>query len=243
MDSYALIPLFFLIAFLYASVGHGGASGYLGVMALAGISALWMKPSALILNILVSGIATVQFFRAGYFSGKLLWPFILLSIPCAYLGSRMPLQEHIYKMVLGACLIVSVARILLMPLLNVTSDLKPLPLVPALLVGGAIGLISGMIGIGGGILLSPLLLLFRWSDVKETAAVSAPFIVVNSLAGLAGIRYTSIQFPPYLLYWVLAATVGGLAGAYWGSKKLNTQWLRYILSVVLLFAAFKLFIT
>lgn len=243
MDSYYLIPLFFIIAFLYASVGHGGASGYLGLMALAGISAVWMKPSALVLNILVSGIATVQFYRAGYFHTKLLLPFIILSIPCAYLGSRIPLQDHIYKIVLGICLIISVGRIVMMQWITSPTETRPVPLLPALLIGGSIGLVSGMIGIGGGIILSPVLLLLRWSGVKETAAVSAPFIVVNSLAGIVGLSASSLNFPPYLMYWVVAAVLGGLAGAWWGSKKFNVQWLRYILSVVLLFAAFKLFIT
>lgn len=242
METYAVLFFVLLLAFLYSSVGHGGASGYLGLMVLMGVSTSVMKPAALILNVIVSSIAAIQFYNAGYFRKQLFFPFIILSVPCAFIGAKIPLSDPVYKIILGVCLLISVLRMLMMYNKN-NIDKKPLNLAAALIIGAGIGLISGMIGIGGGILLSPLVLLFRWADYKEAAAVSAPFILVNSISGLAGLWSGGVKLPPEIIAWVTVAAVGGIAGSYWGSKKFNTVALKYLLSAVLVIAAVKLFIS
>jgi uncharacterized membrane protein YfcA len=243
MEQLLIILLLICIAFLYSSVGHGGASGYLGMMVLLGISPLVIKPSALLLNIIVSAIATIQFYRAGYFRKELLIPFIILSVPFSFIGSTIQLSDHIYKIILGFCLLMSVVRMLFMNQININSANKKIPLTLALFIGALIGFISGMIGIGGGILLSPVLLLFRWANIKESAAVAAPFIFFNSLSGIAGIGITDLNFTPQIITWVIAASIGGIAGSYWGSAKFNFIVLKYLLSAVLIIAAGKLFIS
>ena len=243
MEFTGILILLFLIAFLYATVGHGGASGYLGMMALVGISPVMIRPSALLLNILVSAITTVQFYRAGYFRQKLFFPFIILSVPFAFIGSQISLSGSVFKIILGICLLVSAARIINIFPTNQSGPKKNLPVLPAVCIGAGIGLISGMIGIGGGILLSPVLLLFRWADIKESAAVAAPFILINSLSGLTGLFSSGVTLPPQFLWWIVAAAIGGIIGSYWGSRKFNTVTLKYLLSVVLMIAAGKLFIS
>ena len=212
------------------------------MMVLLGISPAMMKPSALLLNILVSAIATYQFYKAGHFKKNLFLPFIILSVPFSFIGSKISLADPVYKTILGICLLIAVACMLIKNT-AIAGDKKQLPLWPALGIGAGIGLISGMIGIGGGILLTPLLLLFRWADVKEAAAVSAPFILLNSISGIIGLGSTGISFTPEISAWVVAAAIGGIAGSYWGSKKFNNAALKYILSCVLVLAAAKLFIS
>jgi len=243
MEQYAIFVIIIIVAFLYSSVGHGGASGYLGIMALFGMSPLIMKPSALLLNVMVSAIATYQFHKGGHFKRELFIPFILLSVPFAFLGAKIELSYPLYKIILGICLLISVARMLSAGFFNSAKSGKNMPWAPAIAIGAAIGLISGMIGIGGGILLSPLLLLFRWADLKESAAVAAPFILVNSLSGMAGMWSSGLNLSPEIILWVIAAVAGGTIGSYWGSRKFNVIELKYALSVVLVIAAVKLFIS
>lgn len=233
-----------IVAFFYASVGHGGASGYLAILALAGYSAGEMKSSALILNILVSAIAFLQYYRQGYFRFNQLWPFASLSIPFAFLGANIPLEGHLYKIILAGCLLLAVARLLGIFGRSVsTEDLRRIHLPSALVCGALIGFISGMIGIGGGILLSPLLLLLRWADMKQAAAVSAGFIFLNSIAGLAGSFSSPTEISNSLYGWIIAAVIGGIAGSFYGSRRFNVTFLKYVLSSVLLFACVKLIIT
>jgi uncharacterized membrane protein YfcA len=243
MEQLVVTLLFIIIAFLYSTVGHGGASGYLGAMVLLGISPALMKPSALLLNIIVSSIATIQFYRSGYFRKELLLPFIILSIPFSFIGSNFQLNDHIYKIILGFCLLVSVMRMLMMSKIITGSEIKKIPAIPAMIIGAAIGFLSGIIGIGGGILLSPILLLFNWANIKETAAVAAPFILVNSISGMIGLSTSGITFTPEIAIWVVAASIGGIMGSYWGSMKFNFYALRIILAAVLILAAGKLFIS
>ncbi len=173
-----------VISFLYSSVGHGGASGYLALMAVLGFSAAIMKPAALVLNLIVSLISFIGFFRAGFFRFKLFWPFAIASIPLAFIGGNQTLSDSIYKKILAVCILISICRLFFVAKNeNDFSSKNEIPLAFALFAGGTIGLISGMIGIGGGIILSPLLLTFRWASLKETAAVSALFIFVNSISG------------------------------------------------------------
>ena len=241
MEFSLVLLLVVLIAFLYSAVGHGGASGYLALMVLLGYSPIYLKSTALLLNIVVSGIAFYQFYRAGFFRKDLFLPFTFLSIPMAYLGSRLPLSEAHFKIILGFCLLISIGRILLMNAGDFSRGNTKVPIWAALIIGAVIGLISGMIGIGGGVLLSPLLLLFKWANLKESAAIAAPFILVNSLAGMAGLWSIGITFSPDMIAMVVAASVGGIIGGIFGTKG-NSLILKYILSAVMLIAAAKLFL-
>ena len=232
-----LILLLAIMAFLYASVGHGGASGYLAVMALFAIAPPVMKQTALLLNLGVSLMSFIAFYRQGYFKWTLFWPFALGSIPAAYLGARIPLADSTYKQILGACLFLAVIR---MVVTLKESEPRKLNLGIGVLAGAAIGVLSGMIGIGGGIILSPLLLLFRWANLKEAAAISALFIFVNSVSGLAGLR-TWIPFDQsQMLYWLAASLVGGFLGARWGAGIASNTKVKWILALVLVIASLKL---
>jgi uncharacterized membrane protein YfcA len=232
-----LIVLLAIMAFLYASVGHGGASGYLAVMALFAIAPPVMKQTALLLNLGVSLMSFVAFYRQGYFKWNLFWPFALGSIPAAFVGARIPLTDSTYKQILGACLFIAVIRMLLS--LKETST-RSLPTAIGIGTGAIIGLLSGMIGIGGGIILSPLLLLFRWASLKEAAAVSALFIFVNSVAGLAGLKTWIPLDQSQMLYWLMASLVGGFLGARWGAGIASNGKVKWILALVLVIASLKL---
>lgn len=232
-----------LVAFLYSSVGHGGASGYLAVMALVGIAPSMMKSSALVMNLAVSLFSFIGFYRAGHFKFNLFLPFALASIPMAYLGGTMVLPDSIYKKILGVCILISIARLLYQFKGEETPN-RPIPLWAGLVSGMLIGLVSGMIGIGGGIILSPLMLLMRWAKLKETAAVSALFIFVNSLSGLYGqLSKGGIHLTPDLQWAVGATIIGGLLGSYFGSQRFNVPTLRYLLAIGLTIACLKLFLT
>jgi len=230
-----------IMAFLYASVGHGGASGYLALMAIFGTSPALMKPSALILNVFVSLVAFIQYYRAGHFRWALFWPFALASIPLSFIGATLPITDSLYKKLLAIALLIAIARMLFQPTDRLQN--KPLSLSISLLIGAVIGLLSGMLGIGGGIILSPVILLLGWGKVKETAAVSALFIFANSISGLAGLIQKGFTPDIQLTSWVIAALIGGFIGAYQGSFKFNLLTLRYILAIVLLIAVTKLYLT
>jgi uncharacterized protein len=235
-----IIPALFIVAFFYSSVGHGGASGYLAVMALAGIDPFIMKSSALILNIFVAGIAFLLFYRAGHFNGKILWQFSVTSIPAAYIGAQIPINPSAYKIILGICLLIAVGRMLLKQG-NPENKRKSLKWPVALSIGAVIGLISGMIGIGGGIILSPLLILFGWASIKEAAGISAAFIFVNSVSGLFGLVQKGFVSDAVMVIWILVAIAGGTAGSYLGSNRVPSAGLKYVLVNVLCLAALKLF--
>ncbi len=234
--------LLFVVAFLYASVGHGGASGYLALMAIFGISPLFMKPTALLLNLFVSFSAFVFFYRGGHFKWKYFLPFALASIPMSFLGGMISLDANLYKKILGVLLMIPITRLVLFPN-NEKEEMNDLNIPTAMLIGGVIGFLSGLIGIGGGIILSPLLLLLRWTDQKQTAAISAMFILVNSLAGLGGQLTKGIEFQPEMLTFVGIAFVGGSVGAWFGAIKFNQQVLKYLLALVLLMASLKLLLS
>jgi uncharacterized protein len=232
--------LIFLTAVLYSSVGHGGASGYLAIMAIFSISPDTMRTSALILNLFVAGIAFYSYYRGGYFKLKLLLPFIALSVPMSFLGARLQLDPTVYKIILGAFLLVAVGRMLYK--VKKPEATVPLNMPFALVIGAFLGFFSGMIGIGGGIILSPILLLFRWATIKETAAASALFICLNSAAGIAGLAASATFNPLPEIYLMIALGIAGsLAGSYLGREKLTSSRLTYLLASVLLFASVKLF--
>jgi uncharacterized protein len=234
--------LLFVVAFLYASVGHGGASGYLALGALFDMAKEVMRPTALLLNIFVSLTSFIQFWRGKHFNFKIFLPLALASVPMAFLGGRITIDTGTYKTILGILLLVPIVRFLFFSNSPVTETQKS-HFTISLFIGGSIGLISGIIGIGGGIILSPVLLLLRWANQKQTAAISALFIFVNSLAGLLGQLTKGTQFNTNMMGYVGVAFVGGLLGAWLGAMKLNQQGLRILLALVLMLAAYKLIFT
>jgi len=230
-----------LVAVLYSSVGHGGASGYLAIMTIFSFDTQILRSSALVLNILVSGIAFVQYYRRSFFRSRLFFPFAATSVPFAFLGGLISLDPSVYKKILSICLLFAVFRMTL----NVSgkdANRRGLPITVGFITGAVLGLISGIIGVGGGIFLSPILLLLHWADMKETAAVSALFIFVNSIAGLVGILSTRLELGPEILVLVPAAVIGGIIGSNIGSTRISGRVLRYVLSLVLIFASVKLFL-
>lgn len=242
MEPVIFYILLFLVAFLYASVGHGGASGYLSLMAIFSMSPAIMKPTALLLNLFVSLTAFIQFARGGHFNFRMFLPFAIGSIPLAFVGGMMEVESSVYKKILGVVLLIPIARFLFLSKPKVAEP-GNVNIFLALVIGMAIGYLSGLIGIGGGIILSPLLLLLGWTDLKQTAAISALFIFVNSLSGLAGQMITGIQFTPDMLTYVVIAFLGGLAGAYCGSLRFDLRVLNYLLVLVLGIAVYKLLFT
>jgi uncharacterized protein len=240
MDNQLLAALFiFVAATLYSSVGHGGASAYLAAMALLGINAVTMRPTILALNVMVATISFASFARRRYFSWELFWPLALASVPCAWLGGSVILPEMIYKKIIGLVLIFAAYR-LWKPATAGTVQNATLSRSGAAGLGSGIGFLSGLTGVGGGIFLSPVLILKGWADAKTASAVAAPFIVVNSLAGLLALKSKPHALSPSLGLWAVAAIAGGALGSYLGSKKLGVPGLKRMLAVVLLVASVKL---
>jgi uncharacterized membrane protein YfcA len=231
--------LLFVLAFLYASVGHGGASGYLALMAIFSMAPDVMKPTALFLNLFVSLTAFIQFYRGGYFKWRIFLPLALASIPFAFFGGMVTIDPIVYKKTLGILLLIPIFRFLFFPNIKV-EQIRENNILLSVMLGSSIGYISGLIGIGGGIILSPILLLFRWADQKQTAAISALFIFVNSLSGLGGQMSKGITFTSDMASYTVVAFVGGLCGAYLGALKFNQNVLKMLLAVVLLIASYKL---
>ena len=234
--------ILFIVAFLYAAVGHGGASGYLALMAIFGMMPEIMKPTALLLNLFVSLSAFVLFYKEGHFKWKVFLPFALASIPFSFFGGMISLDASIYKKILGILLLIPVVRLAAFPNKDYY-DLKQSTLFLSLLIGACIGFLSGLIGIGGGIILSPVLLLLAWTNQKQTAAISALFIFVNSLSGLAGQLTKGINFQSEMFILVGVAFAGGSVGAWFGARKFNQNILKYLLATVLLMASVKLLLT
>jgi len=230
-----------VIAFLYSSVGHAGASGYIAIMSLLSVAPEAIKPTALTLNILVASIGAWQFWRAGHFSWRLFWPFALLSVPLAFVGGYVNLPTHLFKVLLGIILLYSAAHFLL------RAPPEHEPREPsrtvALATGGGIGFLSGLTGTGGGIFLTPLMLLMHWARTKNAAAVSAFFILLNSIAGLLGNFTSTRQFPTFALVLVAAAAVGGSLGSYFGSRRFDPAVIKKLLAIVLTIAGTKLIFT
>jgi hypothetical protein len=229
-------------AFGYASVGHGGASAYIAAMALAGIAPQEMRPIALLLNVLVSSIATYKFCRAGHFRWRLFWPFAAVSIPLAYAGGAITLPGPAYKIVVGVVLLYAAWQLWRSG--RGGEEMRALrePPVPlAMAIGAAMGLLAGLTGVGGGIFLSPLLLMLGWAGTKQTSAVAAPFILANSLAGLAAIFMASTAaLPAYVGILAAAVLVGGWLGAEYGSQRFANPVVRRVLAVVLALAGAKM---
>ncbi len=231
-----------LASFVYASVGHGGASAYIAAMALAGLAPAEMRPIALTLNVVVSSIASFKFWRAGHFRWRLFWPFATVSIPFAYLGGAITLPGQFYKVVVGLVLVYAAWPLWRSGRAGDEMRAAREPAIPiAMAIGAAMGLLAGLTGVGGGIFLSPLVLLLGWAGTKQTSAVAAPFILVNSVSGLAaGFVAGTAMLPPST--WVLAVVVlvGGWLGAEYGSRRFANPIVRRVLAVVLALAGSKM---
>lgn len=240
-ETWLLAGLFLVVAALYGSVGHAGASGYLAVMALVGTAPERMKPTALVLNVVVATIATVNFRRAGVFYPRQVLPFALTSVPAAFLGGTVQATTPAYRPLVAVVLAAAAARALLGRPRDREEPAEPrAPWGPALGLGLGIGLLAGVTGTGGGIFLTPLLVFLGWASVRQSAGVSALFILVNSLAGLAG--QVAVMPPPTVDLAVLAAAagVGGFAGSWLGANRLPERSMSVALGVVLAIAAAKL---
>jgi uncharacterized membrane protein YfcA len=244
MDTMTFILLCFavaLVAFLYSSVGHAGASGYIATMTLFGLATTAIRPTALVLNILVATIGSFQFWRAGHFSWKLFWPFALLSIPAAYVGGYLQPSAGILRILIGAVLLFSAARLFFRK--KDPDQTNPPSMPVAVGVGAGLGLLSGLTGTGGGIFLTPLILFCEWAKIRQAAAVSAFFILVNSIGGLVG-YFTAVHSIPTLgIYLAIPAIIGGTIGSYLGSRRLPARGIAIFLAVVLSIAGAKLIFT
>jgi uncharacterized membrane protein YfcA len=239
-ETLTIAILFFVGAALYSSVGHGGASSYLAVMGLFSLAPEVMKPTALALNILVAGVATFKFYRAGLFSWRLFWPFAVVSVPAAFVGGATMLPARTYKILVGIVLLYAAIWMFRSSLKPLNKEAHPPPLWAALAFGVTIGFLSGLTGVGGGIFLSPVLLYMGWAETRATSGVAAPFILVNSIAGLLGHISSVAQLPPSVPIWGAAALLGGWIGASYGSKRAPVPVLRQLLSLVLVVAGVKL---
>ena len=241
----ALAAGMLVAAFGYAAVGHGGASAYLAAMALAGIAPAEMRPVALVLNVLVSSLATWKFYCAGHFRWPLFWPFAAAAIPLAYVGGAITLPGQAYKVLVGVVLIYAAWQLWRSARAGAEMrELREPPLAAAMAIGGAMGLLAGLTGVGGGIFLSPLLIMLGWAGTKQTSAVAAPFILVNSVAGLAAIFVTrGVALPAYVWFLAPAVLAGGWLGAEYGSRRFANPVVRRVLAAVLALAGAKMLFT
>jgi uncharacterized membrane protein YfcA len=246
-ETIELTVLIFAAAVLYSSVGHAGASGYLAAMAIVGLNPEAMRPTALALNILVSIITTLRFVRAGHFKWHTFYPFALTSIPFAFLGGALHLPSWMYKPIVGVILLLAAVQLVRSAYraagADAQTEARTVPVVPALGSGAGIGLLSGLTGTGGGIFLSPVLLFMGWAETRRTSGLAAAFILVNSIAGLAGSTFSIAAFPAAMPIWLATAGVGAIVGTRFGSKLLPIPTLRYLLAAVLVIAGLKLIFT
>ncbi|MEQ1545625.1 sulfite exporter TauE/SafE family protein [Methyloglobulus sp.] len=242
-ESVILAALIFIAALLYSSVGHAGASGYLAAMALMGMSPAVMKPTALSLNILVAIIATFKFYRVDAFSWRLFLPLALAAVPCAYVGGLLTLPTHIYKPVIGIILLYAAWYSFRTAAKSSQYPVRSVSFPPLLFTGAVLGFLSGLTGVGGGIFLSPLLLFFRWAEIKTISGVAAAFILVNSIAGLFGVLSKSPALPSALPIWAIVVVIGGFIGAEYGSKRFGNPTIQKLLALVLVIAGAKMIAT
>jgi len=232
--------LFFIIAILYSSVGHAGSSGYLALMALLSFAPETIKPTSLVLNIIVASIASVKYLKEGCYDKKILLPFILSSIPMAFLGGYITLNPKYFKLVAGLFLIVAATLLVVREYSkSKESEIRKMPLPFGLGIGAVIGIISGLIGVGGGIFLSPIIISLNWTTVKKASGIAAMFILCNSVAGLSGHLAGLNKVDHYIIYWIPAVVLGGLLGSHLGTVKLNTKVIIACLFLVLLTAGLK----
>lgn len=226
-------------AALYSSVGHAGASAYLALMALFGVTPAVMKPTALVLNLIVATLASGRYIRAGLFRWRTLWPFAIGALPMAFVGGSVPVDPQVYRPLVGAVLLVSAARLLWPRPLRAAEHWRDPPVPLAVAAGAALGLLAGLTGTGGGIFLSPLLLFAGWSRPRPTMGVAAVFILMNSASGLLGALSALPALPPALPLYALAVVAGALGGTAMGIRYATPRLLQ-TLGVVLIVAGAKL---
>lgn len=237
--------LFFITATLYSSVGHAGASGYLAIMSLMSFSSAIIKPTSLILNILVSLIASYKYIRAKCYNGEIFWSFAITSIPFAFLGGYLNVEEKLFKILAGVFLIISSILLIVRGYIKNNSDeIKKMPKTAALFIGAAVGFFSGIIGVGGGIFLSPIIILLSWSKPREVSGVAALFILLNSITALMGKLYAVEEIPVQLLNFSIPSVIsGGIIGSALGTKMINKKTILTILAVILISAGIKMIIS
>lgn len=243
LTNIGLTILIFVAAGLYATVGHAGASGYLAIMALFGLDPAVMRPTALVLNLLVASVAALKFYRAGCFNWRIFWPFALTSVPMAFVGGQLSLPSALYKPIVALVLLYAAYRLIAARAAPTAVDLRPVPLLGGLLIGAGIGLLSGLTGVGGGIFLSPVLLFMYWAETRTASGVAAVFILANSAAGLLGQASSLASLPAAAAVWAVAAVAGGWIGAEYGSRRLSGPWIQRMLAGVLVIASLKLALT
>lgn len=237
-----LAVLFFAAAAIYSTVGHAGASGYLAIMALAGVAPVVMRPTALVLNLLVAALGTWRYWRAGLVRWRVLAPFVIGSMPLAFVGGRIQLPVPGYRALVAVVLLLSAAVIAWRAVTHEQSGTEPVPQVPpstALAIGAALGLVAGLTGTGGGIFLSPLVLLLGWAGPRGTAGLAAPFILINSASGLLGLASVTSRLPVGIAWLAAAVLAGGLVGTTLGIRRLPPRALLIVLAVVLVIAGGK----
>jgi uncharacterized protein len=239
-EALILAALFFAAALLYSSVGHAGASAYLAAMALVGVSASTMRPTALVLNLFVATIVIVRFARAGHLPWRNLVPLAAGSVPMAFLGGSIDLPSEVYRPLVAAVLLAGAWRLATASITADEEERPGVPVLPGVVAGATIGLLAGLTGTGGGIFLTPLLVLAAWTGTRDAAGLSGAFILVNSIAGLAGLVTGGVSLPPAIPLWVASVAAGGLVGSWLGAGRFSILNLRRALALVLVLAAAKL---
>ena len=239
-EALLLAALFFAAALLYASVGHAGASAYLAAMALVGVAAATMRPTALVLNLFVASIVVVSFARAGYLPWRSLLPLAIGSVPAAFVGGSIELPGELYRPLVAIVLLAGAWRLAIAAPPTNDARRPGVPWLPGVAAGAAIGLLAGLTGTGGGIFLTPLLVLGGWTGARDAAGLSGSFILVNSLAGLGGLLRGGLVLPAALPLWIGAVVAGGLIGSWLGAVRYSVLNLRRALALVLVVAAAKL---
>ena len=239
LDVLIFVIPFFLVSFLYSTVGHGGASGYLAIMALLAVDLTFFRSTALGLNIIVSFLGTLAYLKAGYFTGKLFWPITLAAVPFAYIGGSLEIQANHFRIILGLALCFALMRLFKPE--STDKKVKFAVMWQMILFGSLIGFLSGLIGVGGGIFLTPLVIFMKWGSTRTAAAISSPFILINSTAGLLGLKPDLCDFHSFFPLLASTVLVGGLTGSIWGSHFAASKQIRLLLACVLGLAAFKLF--
>jgi hypothetical protein len=239
-EALLLAALFFAAAVLYASVGHAGASAYLAAMALVGVAPETMRPTALVLNLFVASIVIVRFARAGHLPWRNLVPLAAGSVPMAFIGGSVTLPGEVYRPLVAIVLLAGALRLVTATTPS-SDDAHPgVPPLAGIAAGASIGLLAGLTGTGGGIFLTPLLVLAAWTGTRDAAGLSGAFILVNSVAGLAGLLTGGVNLPPAIPFWIASVAVGGLIGSWLGAARFSVLNLRRALALVLVLAAGKL---
>ncbi len=227
-----------LIAFCYASAGHGGATGYIALFALCGLAPEFIRPAALVLNIIVAGIGTWHYARAGCFARRLFLPLIIPALPLAFIGGRLHLAPTLFSAIVGLVLLLSAIWLFVQP--SAVRSLRPARYGVLGLTGAGLGLLAGLTGLGGGIFLMPLLLGARWAHPKMAAAISAPFVMLNSIFGLTAHLWHTGTFPLSVLPLAVMALLGGYAGAWLGSRVLPAVVIERLMAGILVVGGLKL---